>query len=63
MIHKISTMCTKIDLIKDKSDKLREYKYNPGFSEGSMTKCDYMIADIQHLCREVADDVEAYKKS
>ena len=60
MKHKISEMCTKIDLIKVKSDKLREFKYEAGIN--NMSKCDYMIADIQQLCRDISTDVGLYKK-
>ena len=59
MLHKISEFCDKIDLIKNKSDKLRTMKY--GSPKAADEEIDNMIADIQSECLLLANDKEKYK--
>lgn len=61
MLHKISEMCDKVSVIYDKSLKLRELKYNKE-SKASKQEIDELVADIQSLCREIANDTGTYVK-
>lgn len=65
MYHKISEMCDKIDVIKQKSDELREFKYETASTlitrESRIRKVEFMIVDIRALCREVGMGVDSYK--
>lgn len=60
MLHKISQFCDKIDVIKQKSDKLRELKY--GYVKVNKKEIDTMIEDIQHLCYIISQDKSEYKR-
>jgi hypothetical protein len=59
MLHKISQFCDKIDIVKKKSDKLRDMKYgNPKASEEEINN---MIEDIQSQCLLLAKDKSKYE--
>ena len=60
MLHKISKLCDKIDLIKKKSDTLRIMKY--GSPKALDEEIDNMIVDIQSECLLIANDKSEYKK-
>lgn len=60
MLHKISEFCDKINLIKIKSDKLRDMKY--GIPKAPDEEIDNMIADIQSECLLIANDKGKYIK-
>lgn len=60
MLHKVSQMCDKIDVIHKKSLELRKLKYsNP---PGDKTEVDILVQDIQSLCRDIANDTSPYEK-
>ncbi len=60
MYHKISSMIDKISVIHDKSQELYDMKYiSPKASDEDI---DFMIRDIQTLCREIANDKGKYDK-
>ena len=61
MLHKISEMCDKVSVIYDKSLKLRELKYHKD-TKASKQEIDELVADIQSLCREIANDTSKYVK-
>ena len=60
MLHKISEMCDLIDVIHNKSKTLREAKY--GGSKETKAELDYRVADIQAMCRQIANDSQTYVK-
>tara|TARA_R100000005_G_C4924575_1_gene156309 strand:- start:109 stop:330 length:222 start_codon:yes stop_codon:yes gene_type:complete len=66
MYHKISSMCDKIRVIYDKSEQLRIMKYghpdDPNFKKSDKSDIDFLIKDIQTLCREIANDKGKYNK-
>ena len=66
MYHKISSMCDKIRVIYDKSEQLRIMKYghpdDPTFKKSDKSDIDFLIKDIQTLCREIANDKGKYNK-
>jgi len=58
MYHDINAICDKIDLIKQKSDRLRidhnnSHGPNPDYE---ITLMNIELADIRQLCSEVAND-------
>ena len=59
-------MCDKIRIIYDKSEQLRTMKYghqDDVKQEKSLTSdIDFLIRDIQSLCREIANDKGKYNK-
>lgn len=60
MLHKVSQMCDKIDVIHKKSLELRKLKY--GTPPSDKTEVDILVQDIQSLCREIANDTSPYEK-
>ena len=59
MLHKISEMCDRINVIHVKSETLRQAKYS---KKETKAEIDYRIADIQAMCRQVANDSQTYVK-
>jgi|MDSV01.1.fsa_nt_gb hypothetical protein len=59
MLHKISEMCDLINVIHVKSETLRQAKYS---KKETKAEIDYRIADIQAMCRQVANDSQTYVK-
>ena len=63
MLHKISDMCDRVDIIAEKSKALRELKYNTPKSKRSKYEIQFLIDDIQSLCRSIGADTSKYGKS
>ena len=61
MIHKISELCDKVDVLKNKSDKLRKDKYNSKEKVPTVI-IDEQISDIQMICNLIANDKTKYEK-
>lgn len=59
MLHKISEMCDLINVIHVKSETLRQAKYS---KKETKAEIDYRIADIQAMCRQIANDSQTYVK-
>ena len=62
MQHKISELCDKVTVIYAKSEQLRNLKYNVPKEQQDKTQIDFLVADIQTLCREVGYDRDPYSK-
>ena len=57
MIHKISELCDKVDVVKTKADKLRkEYKLKEEGWSIPAVEIDNQVADIQSICNLIAND-------
>ena len=57
MLHKISELCDKVNVLKVKADKLRkdsELK-EEGWSIPTV-EIEYQVADIQSICNLIAND-------
>lgn len=61
MLHKVSELCNRIDVIKQKSDRLRTAKYED--PKAPDYEIDNLIQDIQSMCRLIAADRTPYSKS
>lgn len=61
MLHKISEMCDLINVIHNKSETLRRAKYGKGRKQ-TKQEIDYRVADIQAMCRQIANDSQTYVK-
>ena len=61
MIHKISELCDKVDVLKNKADKLRKVKYNSKEKVPTVI-IDEQISDIQMICNVIAIDKTKYEK-
>ena len=57
MLHTISQLCDKVDVVKKKSDTLREQSKlkKQGWSIPSV-EIDNQVADIQSICNLIAND-------
>lgn len=62
MIHKVSDLCDKINVIYEKSMNLRRMKYDTPKCEQNPEIIQFMIDDIQHLCRMIGADTDKYQK-
>jgi|TARA_B100000287_G_C20414058_1_gene694805 hypothetical protein len=62
MYHKISEMIGKVEVIYQKSKQLHEMKYG-NQKKTRKIDVDFMIKDIQTLCREIANDTSKYKRT
>ena len=62
MYHKISEMIGKVETIYQKSIQLKEMKYG-NQKKTRKIDVDFMIKDIQTLCREIANDTNKYKST
>ena len=58
MYHDIDAICKKIDIIKEKADKLREGAI--GYQDPELTQ--YEIDDIRALCADIANDRQTVAK-
>lgn len=61
MYHNINDLCRKINIIKEKADKLHKLRptlLNTGFA--SDPKLQFQLEDIQALCRDIANDKGHY---
>ena len=63
MLHKISEMCDRVNVIHTKSIELRRMKYNTPKDQRSEDELQFLIDDIQSLCRAIANDTAKYDKS
>ena len=63
MLHKISDMCDRVDIIAEKIKARRELKYNTPKSKRSKYEIQFLIDDIQSLCRSIGADTSKYDKS
>ena len=62
MLHKISELCDRIDVIKKKSDKLRQLKYNTPKQLRHEDEIKSLKEDIQYMCRLIGADRQPYEK-
>ena len=62
MIHKVSDLCDKITVIYEKSMNLRRMKYDTPKEKQEHEMIQYLIDDIQHLCRMIGADTDKYQK-
>lgn len=60
MLHKISELCDRIDVIKNKADQLRTMKY--GTPKADDSEINSEVEDIQYMCRLIGADKEPYVK-
>ena len=63
MIHKISQMCDKVSVIYNKSMELRRMKYDTPKESRDENQINFLVQDIQALCREIANDTTTYTKT
>lgn len=66
MLHKISQLCDKVNVMYDKSMNLRRLKYD--IPKGDRTNeqehlIDELVQDIQALARDIANDRQMYEKT
>ena len=66
MLHKISQLCDKINVMYNKSMNLRRLKYD--IPKRNRTKeqdhqIDELVQDIQELARDIANDRQMYEKT
>ena len=62
MLHKISQMCDKVSVMYEKSINLRRMKYDTPKEQQNKAMIDEMVADIQALARDIANDTGKYQK-
>jgi len=62
MLHKISELCNKVDVVKKQSDKLYKLKYENKKTIERDAEIDFLISDIQYLCKNIANDKSKYEK-
>ena len=56
-------MCDKVSVIYDKSMMLRRLKYDTPKESRDQNQIEFLIQDIQSLCREIANDKQPYTKT
>ncbi len=66
MLHKISQLCDKVNVMYDKSMNLRRLKYD--IPKGDRTNeqehlINELVQDIQALARDIANDRQMYEKT
>ena len=68
MYHRVFELLDKLDVITQKTEELRRVReeiHNPNTSASDLVglceKRDYLIPDIQALCREIANDTREVK--
>lgn len=62
MIHKVSDLCDKVNVIYEKSMNLRRLKYDTPKDKQDAEIIQFMIDDIQHMCRMIGADTDKYQK-
>jgi len=62
MLHKISEMCDKVNVMYERSMNLRRLKYDTPKDQQNQNEIQFLIDDIQSLAREVGNDVSPYNK-
>ena len=55
-------MCDKVDVIYRKSEELRKLKYDTPKEARDEHQVNFLVQDIQTLCREIANDRSEYNK-
>ena len=55
-------MCDKVSVIYEKSLNLRRMKYDTPKEQQNKAMIDEMVADIQALARDIANDTGKYQK-
>ena len=60
MYHTIEDLCKKVDVIKMKTDALRDRQQERHLAELPLSEAEinFELADIQALCRDIANDYE-----
>ena len=53
MQHKVSELCDKVNIIYEKSMNLRRMKYDTPKEQRDEAQIQFLIDDIQHLCRMI----------
>ena len=68
MYHRVYELLDKLDVIAQKAEELRRVReeiHNPNTLKSDLVelceKRDYLIPDIQALCREIANDTREIK--
>lgn len=62
MLHKISDMCDKVTVMYERSMNLRRLKYDTPKENQNKNEIDMLVADIQSLARDIANDTMPYQK-
>jgi len=62
MLHRISDLCKKIDGLKLQSDRLYNTKYNMPKTKERDAEVDYLIQDIQYICKLISEDKGRYDR-
>jgi hypothetical protein len=62
MLHKISDMCDKVTVMYERSMNLRRLKYDTPKEDQNKNEIDMLVADIQALARDIANDTLPYQK-
>jgi len=62
MLHRISDLCKKIDGLKIQSDRLYNLKYNSPKTSARDMEVDYLIQDIQYICKLISSDKGKYDR-
>ncbi|MGB2352053.1 MAG: hypothetical protein ACPH9O_10555 [Akkermansiaceae bacterium] len=62
MQHKVSELCDKVNIIYEKSMNLRRMKYDTPKEQRDEAQIQFLIDDIQHLCRMIGADTSKYQK-
>ena len=62
MLHKISQMCDKVNVMYNKSMLLRRLKYDTPKDQQDTSQIDMLVQDIQALARDIANDKQPYVK-
>ena len=62
MQHKVSELCDKVSIIYEKSMNLRRMKYDTPKEQRDEAQIQFLIDDIQHLCRMIGADTSKYQK-
>lgn len=62
MYHKISDLIKKVEVIHFQAQKLNQEKYIVKKENQNPELIQFLIDDIQSLCREIANDKGQYEK-
>ena len=62
MLHKISEMCDKVNIMYERSMYLRRLKYDTPKEQQNQNEIQFLVDDIQALAREIANDRSQYVK-
>jgi len=62
MLHKISEMCDKVNIMYERSMHLRRLKYDTPKEQQNQNEIQFLVDDIQALAREIANDRSQYVK-